>query len=79
MPPLKDNAALQQFFLQEVQMGEEMLAHGDIVNGVEHLTNAVLVCSQPQQLLGILHNTLPPQVFQLLIQQLAVAGRQVIK
>ena len=56
-----------------------MLAQGDFANGVEHLANAVVVCSQPQQLLNVLSNTLPPQVFQLLIQQIAITGRQVNK
>ncbi|EEB15569.1 mitochondrial import receptor subunit TOM20, putative [Pediculus humanus corporis] len=76
IPPLKDNEALQKFFLEEVHLGEVMLAQGDFTNGVEHLANAVVVCSQPQQLLNVLSNTLPPQVFQLLIQQIAITGRQ---
>ena len=64
---------MQKFFLQEVQLGEEMLAAGDIDNGVEHLSNAVAVCGQPQQLLGVLQQTLPPQVFQLLVQRMPQA------
>lgn len=79
IPSFKDNESIQKFFLNEVHMGEEMLAQGDVANGVEHLANAVVVCSQPQQLLSVLSNTLPPHVFQLLIQHLAIAGRQVNK
>uniref|UniRef100_A0A8C3ILE6 Translocase of outer mitochondrial membrane 20 like n=1 Tax=Chrysemys picta bellii TaxID=8478 RepID=A0A8C3ILE6_CHRPI len=36
---------------------------------VEHLTNAISVCAQPHQLLQLLHNTLPPQVFEMLLQR----------
>ena len=43
---------------------------GDVESGVEHLSKAVAVCSQPQQLLQVLQQTLPPQVFQLMLQRL---------
>ena len=46
----------------KVQLGEELLATGDISNGVEHLALAVAVCGQPHSLLGVLQQTLPPQV-----------------
>lgn len=67
---MKDHEAVQRFFLQEVQLGEELLAAGDLENGVEHLGNAVAVCGQPNQLLQVLQQTLPPQVFHLLVQRL---------
>uniref|UniRef100_A0A2K5ZQA9 Translocase of outer mitochondrial membrane 20 n=1 Tax=Mandrillus leucophaeus TaxID=9568 RepID=A0A2K5ZQA9_MANLE len=35
--------------------------------GVDHLTNAIAVCGQPQQLLQVLQQTLPPPVFQMLL------------
>ena len=62
--------AVQKFFLQEVQKGEELLANGSPEEGVEHLTNAVAVCGQPQQLLQVLKQTLPPQVFAMLLEKL---------
>jgi len=43
--------------------------------GVDHLSNAVAVCGQPQQLLQVLQQTLPPQVFQMLLMKLPVAGQ----
>ena len=57
-----DQEAVQRFFLQEVQLGEELLAQGDVEAGVEHLGLAVAVCGQPHSLLGVLQQTLPPQV-----------------
>ncbi|XP_069117300.1 mitochondrial import receptor subunit TOM20 homolog [Argopecten irradians] len=68
---------LQKFFLQEVQMGEELLASGDIEGGVDHLSSAIAVCGQPQQLLQVLQSTLPPQVFQMLLQKLPTAGQRI--
>jgi len=62
LPDFTDQEAVQRFFLQEVQLGEELLAQGDIETGVEHLGLAVAVCGQPHSLLGVLQQTLPPQV-----------------
>ena len=56
-------------------MGEELLAQGEIEEGVEHLSNAVAVCGQPQQLLQVLQQTLPPQVFRLLLERLPAVGQ----
>ena len=48
---------------------------GEIEKGVEHLSNAVAVCGQPQQLLQVLQQTLPPQVFRLLLDRLPIVGQ----
>ncbi|XP_054000837.1 mitochondrial import receptor subunit TOM20 homolog [Hylaeus anthracinus] len=76
IPNLKDHEVVQRFFLQEVQLGEEMLTYGDIEGGTEHLANAVAVCGQPTHLLQVLQKTLPPQVFQLLLQRLPAIGQK---
>ena len=78
IPDMRDAEAMQRFFLQEVQLGEELLAAGDIDGGVEHLSNAVAVCGQPQQLLQVLQQTLPPQVFQLLVQRVPVTSKRFV-
>ena len=57
---------------QTVQQGEELLATGDIQNGVEHLALAVAVCGQPHSLLGVFQQTLPPQIYHLLLTNLEV-------
>uniref|UniRef100_A0A8B9SEH7 RNA binding motif protein 34 n=1 Tax=Apteryx owenii TaxID=8824 RepID=A0A8B9SEH7_APTOW len=47
LPDLKDAEAVQKFFLEEIQLGEELLAQGEYEKGVDHLTNAIAVCGQP--------------------------------
>lgn len=42
---------------------------------MEHLSNAVAVCGRPDQLLQVLQQTLPPQLFQLLLQRLPAASQ----
>jgi mitochondrial import receptor subunit TOM20 len=65
-----DHEAVQRYFLHEIQMGEALISQGDIANGVEHLANAVIVCGQPTQLLQVLQQTLPSEVFTLLIHRM---------
>eukprot|EP00794_Sanderia_malayensis_P020144 gene20144-22117_t len=74
LPNLKDQDAVQKFFMEEVQLGEDLLAQGDYENCVKHLTNAIAVCGQPQQLLQVFQGMLPPPVFQMLLQNLATIG-----
>ncbi len=43
---------------------------GDLDNGVDHLAKAVAVCSQPQSLMALFQQTLPPELFQEIIMRL---------
>ncbi|KAJ7416589.1 Mitochondrial import receptor subunit TOM20 like protein [Willisornis vidua] len=78
LPDLKDADAVQKFFLEEIQLGEELLAQGEYEKGVDHLTNAIAVCGQPQQLLQVLQQTLPPPVFQMLLTKLPTISQRIV-
>ncbi|XP_009471498.1 PREDICTED: mitochondrial import receptor subunit TOM20 homolog [Nipponia nippon] len=78
LPDLKDAEAVQKFFLEEIQLGEELLAQGEYEKGVDHLTNAIAVCGQPQQLLQVLQQTLPPPVFQMLLTKLPTISQRIV-
>ena len=47
---------------------------GKFEEAVLHLANAAVVCSQKSEFLGVMQKTLPPQVFQLLIQYYQIAN-----
>jgi len=79
LPNLNDPTQVQAYFLQEVQLGEELLAEGDYENAVEHLSNAVAMCGHPQQLMQILQQSLPPQVYSLLVQRLPATGMRLAR
>ncbi|KAK0409772.1 hypothetical protein QR680_004747 [Steinernema hermaphroditum] len=70
VPDVNNATEMQQFFLQEVQLGEELIAENQVEEGVEHLCNAIMMCGQPQQLLQIFQQTLPADHFQLIVQKL---------
>uniref|UniRef100_H2L6P4 Translocase of outer mitochondrial membrane 20 n=1 Tax=Oryzias latipes TaxID=8090 RepID=H2L6P4_ORYLA len=77
-PDLKDAEAVQKFFLKEIELGEELLSQGEFEKGVDHLTNAIAVCGQPQQLLQVLQQTLPPPVFQMLLTKLPTISQRIV-
>ncbi|KAM4591695.1 translocase of outer mitochondrial membrane 20 [Odontesthes bonariensis] len=78
LPDLTDRKAVQKYFLEEIQLGEELLLQGELDRGVDHLTSAIAVCSQPQQLLQVLQQTLPVPVFQKLLTKLPTISQQII-
>ncbi|XP_068183261.1 translocase of outer mitochondrial membrane 20 [Antennarius striatus] len=78
LPDLKDAEAVQKFFLDEIQQGEEYLSQGEFEKGVDHLTNALAVCGQPRQLLQVLEQTLPSPVFQMLLTKLPSVSQRII-
>ncbi|MCP9260681.1 Mitochondrial import receptor subunit TOM20-like protein [Dirofilaria immitis] len=73
LPNPQNATEMQAFFLQEVQLGEELLADGHTVDGIEHLCNAITMCGQPAQLIQIFQQTLPSEHFTLLVQKLPEA------
>ncbi|XP_002718361.2 TOMM20-like protein 1 isoform X2 [Oryctolagus cuniculus] len=70
------NEKLQELFLQEVQMGELWLSRGEHRMGVEHLSNALLLCGQPRELLKVFKYTLPPKVFEMLLHRVPLICQQ---
>ncbi|XP_074061796.1 mitochondrial import receptor subunit TOM20 homolog [Macrotis lagotis] len=78
LPDLKDAEAVQKFFLEEIQLGEELLAQGEYDKVVDHLTNAIAVCGQPQQLLQVLQQTLPTPVFQILLNKMPTIRQRIV-
>ncbi|CAJ1067689.1 Hypothetical predicted protein [Xyrichtys novacula] len=78
LPDLADAEAVQKFFLDEIQLGEELLSQGEFERGVDHLANAIAVCGQPQQLLQVLQQTLPPPVFQMLLTKLPTISQRIV-
>ena len=76
IPDIRDTEAMRQYFRQEVQLGEELLAIGDIGNGVDHLSNAVAVSANPDKLLESFHRVLSTQVFELVLQRIPQAGER---
>uniref|UniRef100_A0A8B9Y7F3 Translocase of outer mitochondrial membrane 20 n=1 Tax=Bos mutus grunniens TaxID=30521 RepID=A0A8B9Y7F3_BOSMU len=46
--------------------------------GVDHLTNAIAVCGQPQQLLQLLQQSLPPPAFQMLLTKFPAVSQRTV-
>lgn len=70
LPDPTDSAAMQAYFLQEVQLGEEFMASGNVDEGAVHIANAIALCGPSQQLLQIFQQTLPSEQYAAVIEQL---------
>ncbi|CAB3397387.1 unnamed protein product [Caenorhabditis bovis] len=70
MPDVTDPNAMQAFFLQEVQLGEELMGAGNTEQGAIHIANAVMLCGQSQQLLAIFQQTLTEEQYRAVLHQL---------
>jgi len=60
----------QVIFINEVNLGEYYLSRGDVALSVKHLTNAMVLCRNPDKLYQVLRNRLPEQVFEMLAKTL---------
>ncbi|KAH8383836.1 hypothetical protein KR009_010858 [Drosophila setifemur] len=58
---------IETYFMTQIQKGEGLISSGDIEGGVDHLINAILVCSQPSKLLQVLQSTLPMEIFTMML------------
>ena len=69
-----DESAVQQFFMKEIALGEQLMSLGDIENGVEHLANAVAVTGHKENLLSMLRQSLPDPIFRMLVERLPIVA-----
>lgn len=76
-PDLLDEMAVQQFFMKEIALGEQLMGMGDIENGIEHLANAVAVTAHKENLLNMLRTTLPDPIFRLLVERLPAVSQMI--
>ncbi|KAL3115793.1 hypothetical protein niasHT_007798 [Heterodera trifolii] len=67
-PDPSDPQANEIFFFSQITLGEEKMQTGHIEEGITHLSNAIVTCSKPDELLRIFQQTIPPECFSLLVQ-----------
>lgn len=77
LPSLDDRAAIEKFFVKEIEIGEELIQSGEVDRAVKHLSYAVVLCPQPQQLLQYMREILPSDAYTKLVENLAIANKRV--
>ncbi|EDV24135.1 Mitochondrial import receptor subunit TOM20-like protein B [Trichoplax sp. H2] len=75
-PDFRDPEAMQQFLIREISLGEELVRSGDNQSAVKHFINALSVCGQPQQMLRMFQQALPPEVIQMIIEELPKLAKE---
>ncbi|XP_075245320.1 mitochondrial import receptor subunit TOM20 homolog [Convolutriloba macropyga] len=78
-PDMRDEAAVQRYFLEEIQLGEELLVRGEMEDAVTHLANAVVASGQPMQILNLLKHSLPPEVFKAVAEKYPAVARDMMR
>ncbi|OQV26081.1 putative Proline synthase co-transcribed bacterial-like protein [Hypsibius exemplaris] len=71
MPDPSDAEAVQRYFMMQLQRGEACLMNGMLEESITHFCNAVRASGSPSQILRILSESLPPQVFNLIVKRLS--------
>lgn len=77
LPPVDDKEAIEKFFVKEIEIGEELIQAGEVDRAVKHLSYAVVLCPQPQQLLQYMKEVLPPSAYTKLVENLSAANKRV--
>ncbi|KAL7992758.1 hypothetical protein Chor_017014 [Crotalus horridus] len=67
---LREKRRKEQKKAKEYEAEEYELITGEQKKSVDHLINAISVCAQPNQLIQVLEQTLPPQVFEMLVRSI---------
>lgn len=78
LPPVDDKAAIEKFFVKEIEIGEELIQAGELDRAIKHLSYAVVLCPQPQQLLQYLREVLPTTAYTKLVENISVANKRVV-
>lgn len=65
---MNDPAAREEFLMTEMSLANQELIQGNVPECINHLINFVAYSGNPKATLSTLQQTLPPTIFDLLIQ-----------
>lgn len=74
---LNDPSALEEFLMTEMTLANQELMQGNVPDCISHLVNFVVYSGNPKNALTSLQHTLPPTIFELLIQVYASLEKKV--
>ncbi|EGD77045.1 hypothetical protein PTSG_07386 [Salpingoeca rosetta] len=67
---LRDQRALKQYFVDTMAAGQEAMQQGEFDKAAQCFVNALRVYQDPAALLQVLKQTVPPELFMQVVQQL---------
>lgn len=71
IPGIKDPRDQQTLLLHEIQRAEDLMTSGKFERAVTHFANAIAICNDPHNMVMALRESLPDDVFDLLLKVLA--------
>lgn len=79
LPDLNDKAAVEAFFIREIELGDELIQAGDLDRAVKHMSYAVALCPQPEQFLRYLRESLPTTAYSKLMDNLPIVNKKILE
>ncbi|KAF6200226.1 hypothetical protein GE061_006529 [Apolygus lucorum] len=67
---LQDTIAVRNFVYGEFDKGRELLTKGHMEEGLHHLATAIALCGEQEHLLKMLEQSMPPLLYNLLVQKI---------
>lgn len=76
LPSLDDKQACEQFFVRQLEIGDELIHAGDTDRAAIHMSHAVAFCPQPEQFLKYLRGALPQGTYEQIIDGLVPINKR---
>lgn len=67
---LSDQEIVQNYFQNEIKLGEELFRMGKLDEGLAHMANAIMLCAQPVALMEAMKLALPNRIYNNLLTKL---------
>jgi len=78
-PNLTNPEDVKQFFLFQIEKGDQLVTEGQIEEGTDYMARAIAVSGQPQSLLQSMQFGLPPEAFSMLVNKLPKVGKELMR
>jgi hypothetical protein len=73
---LRDPQSRKEFLMQQMKLANQKMIENNLPEAISHLINFVSLSGNPHEALGALQQSLPPTIFQLLVQTMARLGEE---
>ena len=76
MVDLNDPVQRKDFLVTQMRLAEEKMKQNNLPEAISHLINFVSLSGNPHEALAALQQSLPPTIFQILVQTMARLGEE---
>jgi import receptor subunit TOM20 len=74
-PTQVDEASINSFIFEQLQMGEDLLIEGSMEEAARHLAYGIIAGGRPMEMLDVMRQTVPPPIIDMIGSQLPKASQ----